>query len=507
MQKSAAAEAPVEEPCWGSGSPTAKEHEPMAAEPSALSVGVSHLPEVEENTRTQAPAVLINAADTGPPAALPWDSLLPSLRDEPFALLLTGPDGVEQVRFDESTIVLGRGNRVDVRLSDAAVSRCHALLQRVGPRLLFFDLCSRTGILHNGERQSLGWLARGDVLEIGPFAIRWGGDADNVAHRSSDSPDRLTGDGGHQASARPDVPPKLLFGRAAAALEKLPDLRLRVCGPTSEPPVDVLLDRPILLAGRSSRCKLQLCDERIARVHAVFLRSRDGVAVVDLARRDCLLVNGRAKTRTLLRVGDDVRIGPYHLLLVEEVREEKPTDGTRSNHSLGVADATEALRPEHAAPAVGPSPLSSSSMPSTSKETVASLLAVLTKLQQELQEQSQHQMDLLTRLADAVRRELEEDGGNHLPCRKEEEMFDDVLQAHDEAARGAGQFNRPRPHVPKEGKALAVIPVPVLRKPTKPVEASPIEEQESCVRIAQRLAQLQRERSSGFERLLRLFGG
>lgn len=93
----------------------------------------------------------------------------------PLELVLTSPDlgGLERIRIDEATFVIGSGNQSDLRCPHADVSRRHALLHRVDDRLLFADLGSRTGIAHNGQRREFGWFSAGDVLQFGPYTLRW----------------------------------------------------------------------------------------------------------------------------------------------------------------------------------------------------------------------------------------------------------------------------------------------------------------------------------------------
>jgi ABC transport system ATP-binding/permease protein len=74
-----------------------------------------------------------------------------------------------------TTLIFGRGDDIDVKLDDPAVSRRHAKIE-VGPngyRLL--DLKSRAGSFINGRRFEEHDLVIGDQLQLGPFFFVYDG--------------------------------------------------------------------------------------------------------------------------------------------------------------------------------------------------------------------------------------------------------------------------------------------------------------------------------------------
>ncbi|HEY0790157.1 MAG TPA: FHA domain-containing protein [Chthoniobacterales bacterium] len=73
------------------------------------------------------------------------------------------------------TIVLGRGEDVDVQLNDTAISRQHARIQKESQGYRIFDLHSKAGSFVNGRRFDEHALVIGDQVQIGPFCFVFDG--------------------------------------------------------------------------------------------------------------------------------------------------------------------------------------------------------------------------------------------------------------------------------------------------------------------------------------------
>jgi FHA domain-containing protein len=81
---------------------------------------------------------------------------------------------IAELRAEVTTV--GRGEGVDVRLSDPSVSRLHAELVRRGPHVYVADLgLSTNGTRVNGRPVGRRVLADGDVLSFGLARCRVGG--------------------------------------------------------------------------------------------------------------------------------------------------------------------------------------------------------------------------------------------------------------------------------------------------------------------------------------------
>ncbi len=68
---------------------------------------------------------------------------------------------------------IGRGTEADVRLDEHRVSRDHAILVRHGRHLRLLDNRSANGTFVNGRRIVATNISSGDVIEIGPVALRF----------------------------------------------------------------------------------------------------------------------------------------------------------------------------------------------------------------------------------------------------------------------------------------------------------------------------------------------
>jgi pSer/pThr/pTyr-binding forkhead associated (FHA) protein len=85
---------------------------------------------------------------------------------------LRGHESANQLRGralpSEGTVLVGRGTRVHVRVSDPTISRRHARLDVVAGRCWLFDLGSANGTYVNGRRVAEATpLENGDVIRFG----------------------------------------------------------------------------------------------------------------------------------------------------------------------------------------------------------------------------------------------------------------------------------------------------------------------------------------------------
>ncbi|MES1209778.1 MAG: GGDEF domain-containing protein [Pseudomonadota bacterium] len=86
-------------------------------------------------------------------------------------LVLSGSNVGEMYRIDKDAIVVGRGDRVDVRLVDDGISREHIRLTKAGESIELEDLGSTNGTYCNGQRVQRQLLAEGDKILLGSTTI------------------------------------------------------------------------------------------------------------------------------------------------------------------------------------------------------------------------------------------------------------------------------------------------------------------------------------------------
>lgn len=74
--------------------------------------------------------------------------------------------------LDRTSTVIGRGRNADLVLSEATISRAHALLGFKGEQPFVQDLGSTNGTLVNGAREHQVLLNPGDELRMGRLVLR-----------------------------------------------------------------------------------------------------------------------------------------------------------------------------------------------------------------------------------------------------------------------------------------------------------------------------------------------
>lgn len=74
--------------------------------------------------------------------------------------------------LDRASTVVGRGRTADLVLSEATISRAHALLGFKGDQPFVQDLGSTNGTLLNGAREQQSILKDGDELRMGRLVLR-----------------------------------------------------------------------------------------------------------------------------------------------------------------------------------------------------------------------------------------------------------------------------------------------------------------------------------------------
>ncbi len=73
--------------------------------------------------------------------------------------------------LDRSCTVIGRGRNADLVLSEATISRSHAVLGFEGGELFVQDLGSTNGTLVNGVREQRATLEDGCELQMGKLVL------------------------------------------------------------------------------------------------------------------------------------------------------------------------------------------------------------------------------------------------------------------------------------------------------------------------------------------------
>ena len=102
------------------------------------------------------------AQEAGPEDAQPAAACL---------VVLSGSNVGEMYRIEKDQVVIGRGDKVDLRLVDDGISREHVRLSKEEGRIVLEDLGSTNGTYCNGQRVARQPLSEGDKILIGSTTI------------------------------------------------------------------------------------------------------------------------------------------------------------------------------------------------------------------------------------------------------------------------------------------------------------------------------------------------
>ena len=86
---------------------------------------------------------------------------------------LTGTSKGETYVLTGNRIVIGRGEKADIRLNDTKSSREHAEITKVGSNWVATDLGSQNGIMVNDKKVTQAQLSEGDKLIIGQTVFKF----------------------------------------------------------------------------------------------------------------------------------------------------------------------------------------------------------------------------------------------------------------------------------------------------------------------------------------------
>ena len=93
-------------------------------------------------------------------------------QDRPALPIVALVCGEQRVVVDRTRVVMGRSAKeAQLVLRHQAVSRQHAIVERLGAVFWLVDMASTNGVVVNGKKATRAIIGPGDVLTIGPFTI------------------------------------------------------------------------------------------------------------------------------------------------------------------------------------------------------------------------------------------------------------------------------------------------------------------------------------------------
>jgi pSer/pThr/pTyr-binding forkhead associated (FHA) protein len=428
--------------------------------------------------------------------------------------------------LDQPFALVGSDPRMDLRLDDPQVNRRHAYLQLLGGKISCIDLQSRFGIQLQGRTKRSEMMEPGEALRIGSCWIR------------------VLGSGEEPASAAHD----------SAGEEELPEVALefvnRLPGPTVW-----RMTTTLALVGRASLCRVRLVGASVSKFHCSLVRTPLGLWVVDLFGKGGIRVNEEPVRSARLEEGDRLQVGNFiirtrhlqpaparipfsHLADVTEAPSPYPLpplaggEGrVRGSFSLPALQET-LLQPASSptqeetpalvpTPSVPPSALSSESLPANAG-IVQDLLVPVTQqlgmIQHQMFEQFQQAMMMMFQMFGKLQHEqlgVIRDEMEHL-----RELSKEVMTLQKELAKQS-QSPPGKPRPAPAAAAPRAAPTGVSNRPVsssapapkesalpKPLPHSPGQpEKDMHAWLIQRLATLQQERQSRWQRIMSFLGG
>jgi FHA domain len=432
-------------------------------------------------------------------------------------LIVTNTDTGAQSKHDLTVpfSLIGRDPACDVQLPDPGISARHAYLQILQGRMLFFDLGSRTGIRFPGGLRKEGVLRESDSLLIGPFKIQL---SRAPAYRL---PKSEYVDESFENSAVEDAH-VLLRNAHSRSNKKLAMRRLH---------------ERVTLLGRHHRCHIKLSHESVGRIHAAIIRTDAGDWLVNLRPDRSTLLNGKPVNQPSVAIveSDQLTLGRFRMTVVNGSIPADESSLIRHAESGNVASNAAAKRPQTpSGPGGGvqanaplnsliPSERSASGGRQVDEGVLVSLIHEFGHMQRQILDHSHQQTLMVAQLLRAMHQT--HDSAIHEQLARLQAVTDELsllqqrriavssVQPETPGIAQDVEFqpkSAPDPPGPLTGNED--VSVPVIEDPPDDFgkkRRSPSEEYDPVAaydRLTSRIHDLERERSSGWQRIMNLLG-
>ncbi len=373
--------------------------------------------------------------------------------------------------------LIGRDERADLLLDDKAVSHRHAYLQMSAGRWWWVDLDSRTGThptlampASSSDRRDIcssGPLLPRQGICVGPYTIRLAGGQSLEQEDQAVPPNPLTSEADDPSS----LPRWILEFRGGTAQKR-----------------KWTVDRPLTLVGRASFCKIRLHSPMVSRIHCALLNTPAGLWFIDLLGRDGTFIKNTAVRWARLEPGDELQIDPFLI----RVRDSAPRALCVDPRSSGANSLPQEL--------VSATP----SLPANVNESLLMpLITQFSLMQQQMFEQFQQTLVMMAQTFGNLHRE-------QLALVREElgQIQNLTRQLHTLQAQGMRQTPPPPPppaQTPPPRSSVPNSPLPARAVPAP--AAAACNEGDIHGWLSQRLAALQQERQTRWQKVLNVLGG
>ncbi|QDV39691.1 FHA domain-containing protein [Tautonia plasticadhaerens] len=380
-------------------------------------------------------------------------------------------------------VVIGRDPKADIVLDHDAISRRHAYLQVVAGRIFWVDLGSRAGVAQDGVVAPMGWLGRGEAIDLGPFRV-----VVDVLGTTGDDPDGRPNPMTDRGPASwPDAALEFPNHPGGAA-------RWRI-------------GRILTLVGRSTDCRLRIDDDGVSRFHCALVRTPEGPWAVDLLSREGIRLEGARARIARLDPGASLHVGRYRMI-VRPADPPRPCSNDDAPASLPRLPRDQlpevARRRRPPAPVIDRPVVELPGMAGRPGDLEA-YLGRLEQMQLQMFEQFHEAMMTMFRTFGAMQRDQMDRVGEELDRIRELGLELRSLQSGDRPAGppppGPGPSPGAPPSAPREGDTRS----PSSPSPPDPTGGAAGRDLHDA--ICQRIARLEAERQSRWRRIIDLISG
>lgn len=239
-----------------------------------------------------------------------------------------GTAGQKTFNLRKPVTLIGSRRKCQLHLSASRVSRAHCVIVNTGVDVLVCDLVSETGTFLNNERIELAPLADGDIIQVGSIQIQV---AITVPQNDNDSSNV---DMQYEDPTAMPFPVSILRENGSEAWE---------------------IKRSVAVLGRKHGVDVHLDHADVSLAHAVLFSFRKHLAIFDLASRTGTWVDGEEQIGLSIGTGQQLRFGPFDLL-VDTTVDALPPEDDPEPVAEPVAAVEEVLPPGAPASADGEQP-------------------------------------------------------------------------------------------------------------------------------------------------------
>ncbi|MFQ5653170.1 MAG: FHA domain-containing protein [Planctomycetota bacterium] len=239
-----------------------------------------------------------------------------SRRQKAYLRVLTGASkGGVYVLSGLAVFEIGRGQGCQVRLDDERCSMQHARIYRNEESWTFFDLNSENGSAVNDIPTVKRQLKGGEILRVGKTELQFTfvPPARKGSRRHSPSEESAgTGSGGHPPRRMEDssfILQEITVSEDPGGAEGRHRL-LVVEGDPRDLGRELVLDgRTTVTIGRAPGSDFVLSDRKVSRSHCTIERKGNHYILTDLGSSNGTVIHGASVGSTVLKVGDQFRLG------------------------------------------------------------------------------------------------------------------------------------------------------------------------------------------------------